>query len=921
MYFDEFKHQLPDIDPSETREWLDALDQVHSQEGDERARFLLFKILKRARQLRVGLPPLTQTRYINTISPEQEPFFPGDEEIERRIRRLIRWNAVAMVLRANNRAPGIGGHLATYASAATLYEVGFNHFFRGKDAKSPGGDSGSGDQIFFQGHAAPGIYARAFLEGRLTEENLDHFRQEALSGVGLPSYPHPRTQPDFWEFPTVSMGIGPISAIYQARLNRYLANRGLADTSASRVWAFLGDGEMDEPEAVTALSMAAREGLDNLTFVVNCNLQRLDGPVRGNGKIIQELEGLFRGAGWNVIKVVWAREWDDLLARDVEGVLVNKMNETVDGEFQKYSVAGGAYIREHFFGPDARLQRLAENLSDDELARLRRGGHDYRKVYAAYRAATEHLGAPTVVLAKTTKGWALGPGVEARNITHQAKKLSEAELRIFRDRLELPIPDAALHDAPYYHPGPDSPEIQYMLERRQALGGSVPRRVVRAAPLPAPRPEVDAEFTAGSEMAVSTTMAFGRLLRNLIRDPQIGSRIVPIVPDEARTFGLDPLFKEVGIYASMGQRYEPVDSDLVLSYREAKDGQVLEEGITEAGAVASLQAAATSYATHGLPLIPFYIFYSMFGFQRTGDQFWALADARGRGFVMGATAGRTTLAGEGLQHDDGHSHVLASVIPNIRAYDPAFAYELASIIREGIDRMYGKGAGDGTSPGDHTSPGVGTSPDVLYYITLYNENYSMPKRPDGLTDEQISRGIYRLLEAPALGKLAKFKRDPVRLVGSGSILQQVVAARDLLAERGIPAEVYSATSFQQLRVDGLATDRWNRLHPSRAPRVPHVAQVLPPAGGQIVIATDWIRSYPGLVLPWLPASSIVLGTDGFGRSDTREALRRFFEIDAPHIAAATIGALARAGKLPVDDAEAAMRELDIDPDAPDPMAL
>jgi pyruvate dehydrogenase E1 component len=903
MYFDEFKHQLPDIDPSETREWLDALDQVHSQEGDERARFLLFKILKRARQLRVGLPPLTQTRYINTISPEQEPFFPGDEEIERRIRRLIRWNAVAMVLRANNRSPGIGGHLATYASAATLYEVGFNHFFRGKD------DGGSGDQIFFQGHAAPGIYARAFLEGRFTEGNLDHFRQEALSGVGLPSYPHPRTKPDFWEFPTVSMGIGPISAIYQARLNRYLANRGLADTSASRVWAFLGDGEMDEPEAVTALSMAAREGLDNLTFVVNCNLQRLDGPVRGNGKIIQELEGLFRGAGWNVIKVIWGREWDDLLARDVEGVLVNKMNETVDGEFQKYSVAGGAYIREHFFGPDARLQRLAENLSDDELARLRRGGHDYRKVYAAYRAATENRGAPTVVLAKTTKGWTLGPGVEARNITHQAKKLSEAELRVFRDRLELPIPDAALHDAPYYHPGPDSPEIQYMLERRRSLGGFVPRRVVRAEPLPAPRPEVDAEFTAGSEMAVSTTMAFGRLLRNLIRDPQIGSRIVPIVPDEARTFGLDPLFKEVGIYASMGQRYEPVDSDLVLSYREAKDGQVLEEGITEAGAVASLQAAATSYATHGLPLIPFYIFYSMFGFQRTGDQFWALADARGRGFVMGATAGRTTLAGEGLQHDDGHSHVLASVIPNIRAYDPAYAYELASIIREGIDRMYGKGAGDGTSP------------DVFYYITLYNENFPMPKRPDGLTDDQISKGIYRLLEAPDLGKAAKLKGDPVRLVGSGSILRQIVAARDLLAERGIPAEAYSATSFQQLRVDGLATDRWNRLHPGQAQRVPHVSQVLPLEGGQIVIATDWIRSYPGLVTSWLPASSIVLGTDGFGRSDTREALRRFFEIDAPHIAAATIGTLARAGKIPVAQAEAAMRDLDIDPDATDPMVL
>jgi len=897
MYFDEFKHQLPDIDPMETQEWLDALDQIHSQEGDERARFLLYKILKRARQLHIGLPPLTQTRYINTISPEQEPFFPGDEDLERRIRRLIRWNAVAMVLRANNRAPGLGGHLATYASAATLYEVGFNHFFRGKD------DGGSGDQIFFQGHAAPGIYARAFLEGRLSAENLDHFRQEALSGVGLPSYPHPRTMPDFWEFPTVSMGLGPIAAIYQARLNRYLANRGLADTSASRVWAFLGDGEMDEPESITGLALAAREGLDNLTFVINCNLQRLDGPVRGNGKIIQELEGLFRGAGWNVVKVIWGREWDDLLARDVEGVLVNKMNETVDGEFQKYSVAGGAYIREHFFGPDPRLRRLAEHLSDDQLARLRRGGHDYRKVYAAYRAATEYRGAPSVVLAHTIKGWTLGPGVEARNITHQAKKLSEAELRIFRDRLELPIPDSELHDAPYYHPGPDSEEVRYMLERRRALGGPVPRRVVRAVPLPAPRPEVDAEFASGSEMAVSTTMAFGRLLRNLIRDPQIGPRIVPIVPDEARTFGLDPLFKEVGIYASMGQGYEPVDSDLVLSYREAQDGQVLEEGITEAGAVASLQVAATSYATHGLPLIPFYIFYSMFGFQRTGDQFWALADERGRGFVMGATAGRTTLMGEGLQHDDGHSHLLASVIPNIRAYDPAYAYELAAIVREGIDRMYTKGE------------------DVFYYVTLYNENYPMPKRPDGLTDEQIAGGIYRLLDAPTLGAAARVDGPPVRLVGSGSILQQIVGARDLLAERGIAAEVYSATSFQRLRVDGLATDRWNRLNPGEKPRQPLVARILPAEGGQIVIATDWIRGYPDLVAPWLPASRIVLGTDGFGRSDTRETLRKLFEIDALHIAAAAMVGLARAGRMATADAQAAARELGIDESAPDPMAL
>jgi pyruvate dehydrogenase E1 component len=913
MYFDEFKHQLPDIDPVETQEWLDSLDQIHSQEGDERARFLLYKLLKRARQLHVGLPPLTQTRYINTISPEQEPFFPGDEQLERRIRRLIRWNAVAMVLRANNRAPGIGGHLATYASAATLYEVGFNHFFRGKD------DGASGDQIFFQGHAAPGIYARAFLEGRLTEENLDHFRQEALSGVGLPSYPHPRTLPDFWEFPTVSMGLGPIAAIYQARLNRYLANRGLADTSASRVWAFLGDGEMDEPESITALSLAAREGLDNLTFVINCNLQRLDGPVRGDGKIIQELEGLFRGAGWNVLKVIWGREWDDLLARDVEGVLVNKMNDTVDGEFQKYAVAGGAYIREHFFGSDPRLLRLVKDLSDDDLARLRRGGHDYRKVYAAYRAATEFRGGPSVVLAQTIKGYALGPGVEARNITHQAKKLSEAELRVFRDRLELPIPDDQLHDAPYYHPGPDSQEVRYMLERRRALGGPVPRRVVKAAPLPPPRAEVDAEFASGSEMAVSTTMAFGRLLRNLIRDPQIGRRIVPIVPDEARTFGLDPLFKEVGIYASGGQRYEPVDSDLVLSYREAVDGQVLEEGITEAGAVASLQAAATAYATHGEPLIPFYIFYSMFGFQRTGDQFWALADVRGRGFVMGGTAGRTTLMGEGLQHDDGHSHVLASVIPNVRAYDPAYAYELASIVREGIDRMYGHGESRGDSLGEE-APGA-SSHDVFYYITLYNENYSMPKRPADLTDEQIARGIYRLLEAPKLGKAARLAGDPVRLVGSGSILQQVVAARDLLAERRIAAEVYSATSFQQLRIDGLAADRWNRLNPGQPPRVAHVAQVLPPDRGQIVIATDWIRAYPDLVAPWLPASRIVLGTDGFGRSDTREALRRLFAIDAPHIAAAALVGLAREGRIPVSDAEATIRELGVDASDPDPMAL
>ncbi len=888
MYFDEFKHQLPDIDPSETQEWLDSLDQVVDDEGENRARFLVYKLLKRARQLRVGLPPLTQTRYINTISPEQEPFFPGDERLEHRIRRIIRWNAVAMVLRANNAYSGIGGHLSTYASSASLYEVGFNHFFRGKD-------DGAGDQIFYQGHAAPGMYARAFLEGRLTEQQLDHFRRE-VGGNGLSSYPHARLMPDFWEYPTVSMGIGPISAIYQARFNRYLQNRGLADTSGSRVWAFLGDGEMDEPEAMAALSLAAREGLDNLTFVVNCNLQRLDGPVRGNGKIIQELEGTFRGAGWNVIKVIWGREWDELLARDVDGALVEKMNNTLDGEWQKYSVAGGAYIREHFFGPDPRLRRLVEHLSDDDLARLRRGGHDYRKVFAAYKAATEYTGAPTVVLAKTIKGWTLGPGVEGRNVTHQTKKMSEAELRVFRDRLELPIPDARLKDAPYYHPGPDSEEVQYLMERRRALGGSLPKRVVRNEPLATPAPALTSEFAAGSQVAVSTTMVFTRLLRNLLRDPSIGPRIVPIIPDEARTFGMDPLFKEVGIYSALGQRYDPVDSELLLSYREAKDGQVLEEGITEAGSMASLQAAGTAYATHGLAMVPFYIFYSMFGFQRTGDQIWAFGDARGRGFLLGGTAGRTTLTGEGLQHDDGHSHILASTVPNILAYDPAYAYELATIVRSGIERMFVSGE------------------DVFYYITLYNENYAQPTMPDGV-DEAIVKGLYRLRDAPDLGA----KAVPARLVGSGSILQQVLAAQELLAEKfGVAAEVFSAPSFQQLRSDALGAERWNRLHPDQDPRVPYVSTVLGPDGGPIVAATDWIRALPEMVARWLPSSFTPLGTDGFGRSDTREALRSFFEVDPPSIAAATLAALARCGAMPPRKAAKAIAELGVDPEKADP---
>ncbi|HEY7598445.1 MAG TPA: pyruvate dehydrogenase (acetyl-transferring), homodimeric type, partial [Candidatus Limnocylindrales bacterium] len=815
--FGDFKRQLPDRDQAETRDWVESLDSVVADAGRGRAQFILYRLLKRARQLNIGLPPLTQTRYINTISPEQEPDFPGDEEMERRIRRLIRWNAVAMVLRANNHAPGIGGHLATYASAATLYEVGFNHFFRGKDA------DGGGDQVFYQGHAAPGIYARAFLEGRLTEDQLDHFRQEVVRGQGLSSYPHPRLMPDFWEFPTVSMGLGPLAAVYQARFNRYLAHRGIKDTSHNRVWAFLGDGETDEPEAMGSLSIAAREGLDNLTFVVNCNLQRLDGPVRGNGKIIQELESVFRGAGWNVIKVIWGREFDDLLARDLDGVLVDKMSETLDGEYQKFSVESGAYIREHFFGPDPRLAELVAHLSDDDLTKLRRGGHDYRKVYAAYDAATRFSGRPTAILVKTVKGWTLGTGVEARNITHQAKKLTEQELTIFRDRLQLDIPDARLKDAPYYHPGPDAPEIRYMLERRAALGGSIPRRVVVSKPLTTPADPVFGEFMTGSGgQEASTTMAFTKLLRNLLRDKEIGARVVPIIPDEARTFGMDPLFKEVGIYSALGQLYEPVDSNLLLSYREAKDGQVLEEGITEAGSAASFQAAGTAYATHAEPMIPFYIFYSMFGFQRTGDMFWQFGDARGRGFLLGATAGRTTLNGEGLQHEDGHSLLVAATIPVIRAYDPAFAYETATIVRDGIARMYGP-----------------EPTDVFYYLTLYNENYAMPARPDGVTDEDIVRGLYRFSAAPAIADDGG--RAPLRatILGSGTIMRQALRAQQLLAERGVAAEVWSAPSYQLLRNEALEADRWSRLHPAEPPRVPLVTELLrgPAEQGPIVAAS------------------------------------------------------------------------------------
>jgi pyruvate dehydrogenase E1 component len=886
---EDFKRQLPDADPQETREWLEALDGVVQTHGPERADFLLRKVLKRARQLRIGLPGLVQSRYINTISPEQEPEFPGDEQLELRVRRIIRWNAAVMVLRANQRFPGLGGHLSTYASAASLYETGFNHFFRGKD------DGGSGDQVFFQGHAAPGIYARAFLEGRLTEPQLDHFRREVVRGEGLSSYPHPRLMPDFWEFPTVSMGLGPMNAVYQARFNRYLTARAIKDTSTSRVWAFLGDGEMDEPEATGALSLAAREGLDNLTFVINCNLQRLDGPVRGNGKIIQELEAIFTGAGWNVIKVLWSRDWDPLLAQDYEGVLVDAMNETVDGEWQRYSIESGGFVRENFFGRDPRLLKMVEHLSDDEIRGMRRGGHDFRKVYAAYKVATSTRGKPTVILAHTVKGWTLGSGAEARNITHQMKKLNLEELRKFRDRLELPIPDRKLADAPYFHPGPSSAEVRYMMERREALGGCIPKRIVRSKPMRAADKAFSEFFTGTREdQAVSTTMVFAKLLRNLVRDPVLGRRVVPIIPDEARTFGMEVLFREIGIYASSGQKYEPVDSKLVLSYTEKPDGQLLEEGINEAGSMASFTAAGTSYAVHGEPTIPFYIYYSMFGYQRTGDFMWAFGDARGRGFLLGATAGRTTLNGEGLQHEDGHSHLIMSTIPSVVTYDPAFAYEVSVIIRDGLKRM------------------VTDNEDVFYYLTLYNQDYPMPSMPSGVEDG-ILRGLYLYRGAVQQAK------HRAQILGSGPMMLAALKAQEILAARfEVAADVWSATSYQQLRNDALAVERWNRLHPGEPQRVPYVTQALAGSSGPVIASSDYMKAVPDMVSRWIGRPFVSLGTDGFGRSDTREALRRHFEVDAEHIVVATLSALSQQGLVPAGVVARAIQEFGIDPEKTEP---
>ena len=907
MLFDGSVHQLPDTDPGETQEWLDSLDAVIDVHGKVRARYLLSRLLERARESQVSFPATVSTPYVNSIPREHEPWFPGDEHIERRIRAYIRWNAAAMVVRANKHAEGIGGHLSTFASSASLYEIGFNHFFRGKD------DGTAGDHIYFQGHAAPGVYARAFLEGRLSEDDLDHFRREiGRDGRGLSSYPHPRLMPDFWEFPTVSMGLGPISAIYHARFNRYLLNRQLDDTSNSRVWAYIGDGETDEPETLGALSLASREQLDNLVFVVNCNLQRLDGPVRGNGKIIQELEAVFRGAGWNVIKVIWGSKWDNLLAQDKDGVLLNKMNTTVDGEFQRYTVEDGNFIRENFFGPDPRLRQMVAHLTDDELRTLPRGGHDYRKLYAAYRAAAQNLGSgrPTAILCKTVKGWTLGPEIEGRNSTHQIKKMNADQLRALRDRLYLhdEIPDAALEGdvPPYFRPSEGSIEYQYLQERRRALGGSVPKRVVRARrPMELPDDSAFVELDGGSgEQAVSTTMGFTRLLRSLARDEKFGSRVVPIIPDEARTFGMDSLFRELRIYASQGQKYEPVDHDLLLSYTESSDGQILEEGITEAGAMSSFIAAGTSYATRGVPSMPFYAFYSMFGFQRVGDLIWQAADSRARGFMLGATAGRTTLMGEGLQHQDGHSLVLASTVPACQSYDPAYAYEVAAIVRHGLHRMYGGELG----------PNGENDPDVFYYLTLYNENYPMPARPAGVTDADIVSGLYRWQVAPS----NTTHRATILFSGSAQGAAHA-AVRELAEKFDVGAELWSATSYKVLRENALSVERDNRLHPARPADTPRVTDLLARSEGPITAVTDFMKIVPEQIARFVPDRVFVpLGTDGMGRSDTREALRAHFEVDMPSVVVAVLSGLHRSGAIAASVVNDAITRYGLDPDRLDP---
>ncbi|MBB5825031.1 pyruvate dehydrogenase (acetyl-transferring), homodimeric type [Micromonospora carbonacea] len=884
--------QLPDIDPEETGEWVESLDGVIDERGTKRARYVMLRLLERARERQVGVPSLTTTDYINTIPPEREPWFPGDEHIERRIRAYIRWNAAMLVHRAQRPEIGVGGHISTFASSASLYEVGFNHFFRGKE--HPGG----GDHIFYQGHASPGMYARAFLEGRLSENQLDGFRQElSHPGGGLPSYPHPRLMPDFWEFPTVSMGLGPLNAIYQARFNRYLHHRGIKDTSQQHVWAFLGDGEMDEVESLGAIGVAAREELDNLTFVINCNLQRLDGPVRGNGKIMQELEAFFRGAGWNVIKVVWGREWDPLLAADTDGALVNLMNSTPDGDYQTYKAESGAYVREHFFGRDARTRKMVEGLTDDEIWNLKRGGHDYRKLYAAYKAAMEHTGQPTVILAKTIKGWTLGSHFEGRNATHQMKKLTLDDLKLFRDRLYLDISDKTLEEnpylPPYFTPGEKSEEIAYLRERREQLGGYLPSRRTAGRALAIPGSERFSDVKRGSgKQKVATTMAFVRLLKDIMKDKEFGKRWVPIIPDEARTFGMDSLFPTAKIYSPHGQRYTSVDRELFLSYKEATTGQILHEGINEAGSVASFTAAGTAYATHGEPMIPLYIFYSMFGFQRTGDGFWAAADQMARGFVLGATAGRTTLNGEGLQHEDGHSLLLAATNPAVVAYDAAFAFELAHIMENGLHRMYGE-----------------QPENIFYYLTIYNEPIHQPAEPADVDVEGLLKGIYRYSPAP------KVDGDGPRanILASGTGMQWALKAQQLLAQDwGVAADVWSVTSWTELRRDAVECEEHNLLNPGAEQRVPYIQQKLADADGPKVAVSDWMRAVPDLIARWVPGDYTSLGTDGFGMSDTRHALRRHFHVDAESVTVATLRQLALRGTVPASTPAEAAKKYAID---------
>jgi pyruvate dehydrogenase E1 component len=885
--------QTDGLEVLETREWIDSLDYVLSRGGPDRAGRLLQQLsLHARRQAGVNLPFTATTPYQNTIPVRQQPPFPGSQEMERRIKSLVRWNALAMVVRANKIQEGIGGHISTYASAATLYEVAYNHFLQAQT------ETGDRDIVYFQGHAAPGMYARAYLEGRIPRQKLENFRRELRPGGGLSSYPHPWLMPDFWEFPTVSMGLGPIQAIYHARFIRYLENRGLKQSTGGKVWAFLGDGEMDEPESLGSITLASREKLDNLIFVVNCNLQRLDGPVRGNGKIIQELEAIFRGAGWNVIKVIWGGDWDTLIQNDRDGLLVRRLGEISDGQYQKYFVESGAYFRQNLFGTDPRLLKMVEHLSDEQLARMRLGGHDPIKVHAAYKAAVEHKGSPTIILAKTIKGYGLGEAGEGKNITHQQKKLNEEELRMFRSRFGIPIPDEELHDAPFYRPADDSPEITYMQERRKRLRGYLPERKVRSKPIPPVSDSHFEEFYKGTDgREASTTMVFVRLLSKLLRDPEIGKLIVPIIPDEARTFGMEALFRQVGIYSSVGQLYEPVDMDTLLYYKEAKDGQILEEGITESGSMCSFIAAGTAYANHGINTIPFFIYYSMFGFQRIGDLIWAAADMRARGFLLGGTAGRTTLAGEGLQHQDGHSHVLALSVPNLLAYDPAFAYEIAVIIQDGIKRMYV----------DQQS--------IFYYLTVTNEPLPMPEMPEGEgVREGILKGIYRFR--------ASNKHDAklhAQLLGSGTIVFEALKAQRILEERyNVAADVWSVTSYKCLYRDGTDCERWNMLHPGETPRVPFLSQSLKDAKGVFVAASDYMKVLPESISQWIPGRLVALGTDGFGRSESRPALRDFFEVDAKHIVLATITALAREKHLGSSIVAQAIKDLGIHPDKPNP---